>query len=161
MGAVTPGRPVPLKFTALEGALTGEGTFTQQGAAKNVDFNLRMGKVQLLAKGTLTAQASDTALAVDLTIPNAEITELAEAAAKVGLAFSPGMSVKGSIAGTVAARGTTAAPQLSGKAELTNLEVSGGVTIGGDAIISGISFLNHVHGGVASGSSNTAVPAGA
>jgi AsmA protein len=126
MPAPSPGRPVPVKFTALDGELLGEGTFTQQGAAKAIDFNLRMGKVQLLTKGTLTAQGGDTALALDITIPNAPITELAAAAAKVGLAFSPGMKVNGSLAGTIAARGTTAAPQLSGKAELTNLEVSGG-----------------------------------
>ncbi|MEP7366484.1 MAG: AsmA family protein [Acidobacteriota bacterium] len=126
LGALDPGRPMPVKFAALDGELSGDGTLTQQGQAKNVDFKLRMGKVQILTKGTLTARGNDTALAMETTIPNAEITELAAAAAKVGLAFSPGMNVKGSLAGTVTASGTTSAPQLSGKAQLTNLEVSGG-----------------------------------
>ena len=126
MGAPAAGRPVPVKFSALDGELSGEGTLTQQGAVKTVDFQLRMGKVRMLTKGTLTAQGAETALAMEAAIPNAEITELAAAAAKVGLAFSPGMQVKGSLAGTVKAQGTTSVPQLSGKAELTNLVVSGG-----------------------------------
>jgi len=126
MGAPAPGRAVPVKFSALDGELNGEGTTTQQGAARAIDFQLRMGKVQLLIKGTLTTQGRETALAMEATIPNAEITELATAVSKVGLAFSPGMQVRGSLGGTVSARGTTSAPQLSGKAELRNLEVSGG-----------------------------------
>lgn len=126
MGAPVPGRPVPIKFSALDGELNGDGIMTQLGAVKSVEFQLRMGKVQLLTRGTLTAQGNDTALAMDVAIPNAEITELAAAAAKVGLAFSSGMQVNGALAGTVKAQGTTSAPQLSGKAELTNLVVSGG-----------------------------------
>jgi Predicted acyltransferase len=39
-----------------------------------------------------------------------------------------------------------------------NMDVGGSATIGVDATIGGISFKTHVHGGVASGSSKTAIP---
>ena len=128
VGAFTEGRPIPVRFSALHGELTGAATLTAPPAPapKSLDASLRMGSVRLLAKGTLTPREGGTALAIDVTIPKAGITELAAAAAKVGLAFSPGMNVKGSLGGTVAVRGTAGAPALSGKAELTGLDVSGG-----------------------------------
>ncbi len=128
VGALAPGRAIPVRFSALDGELTGEATLTAPAAPapKTFDAALRMGSVRLLAKGSLTPQDGGSAMAIGLTIPKAGITELAAAAAKLGLAFSPGMNVRGELSGTVSARGSTGAPSLSGKAELTNLEVSGG-----------------------------------
>ena len=127
-GPLDPSRPLPITFSALNNELTGTATLNTPPApaSKTIDANLRMGAVQLTAKGALTPRGPDTGLHLDLTIPQAPIASLAAAAAKVGLAFTPGLTVQGNLAATIAARGTTAAPQLSGNAQLSGLEISGG-----------------------------------
>lgn len=42
-----------------------------------------------------------------------------------------------------------------------DIELDGGITTTKDVVVKGVSFLGHVHSGVAGGSSNTAVPVGA
>jgi phage baseplate assembly protein gpV len=41
---------------------------------------------------------------------------------------------------------------------LTTLNVTGDIVVNGDVIASGVSLVDHVHGGVAAGSSSTAAP---
>lgn len=89
-------------------------------------FNTRLGGLAINASGTVNTQGAQPELALDIQIPSASITELAQLAAGFGAAFSPQYQVKGTVSARVAARGTAAAPVFTGTVDIANLEAAGG-----------------------------------
>jgi uncharacterized protein involved in outer membrane biogenesis len=85
-----------------------------------------VGSLAVRITGSVDNRTAKPTLALDVDVPSASITELAQLAAGFGVAFSPDYRVKGTMAAKVAVRGTAAEPALSGTVDVADLEISGG-----------------------------------
>ncbi len=94
----------------------------KDGLVRVEQFNAKVGQLDLRLTGTIDGER----LALQLKAADAPITELAKLAAGFGVAFSPGMIVKGNLGMEIAIGGTLAAPTFNGQLRAVQLDVSGG-----------------------------------
>ena len=85
-------------------------------------LNVKLGQLNLNLSGTVEGNR----LALKLNAADAPITELAKLASGFGIAFAPGMDVRGSLGVDLAIGGTTAAPVFTGQVRAKKLEMRGG-----------------------------------
>ena len=111
----------------LQSKTHGNVTATFKTDAKNdlvriEQLNAKLGQLQLNLSGTVEGDQ----LALKLNAADAPITELAKLASGFGIAFAPGMDVKGSLGADLAIGGTTASPVFTGQVRVKKLEMRGG-----------------------------------
>ncbi|MFN7921456.1 MAG: AsmA-like C-terminal region-containing protein [Bryobacteraceae bacterium] len=105
------GYPVSAEFQVDHGS----------AATKFQQLDVRLGRVAARVTGAVRPD-----LDLRAEIPSAAIGDLARLASSVGVAFAPGMDVKGMLAGQVLAKGAAKEPVLTGNIRLSDLEISGG-----------------------------------
>lgn len=96
------------------------------GVIKIDQGTLHLGPTPITIQGTFNSDAKPPQVDMHVTADNASIAELARLAAAMGVAFNPGMQVKGQMTADITARGTTSAPALQGNLRASSVEVSGG-----------------------------------
>ena len=90
------------------------------------EAHLRLGQTPLSLQGTINAGATPAQLDMRIATSNASIAEAARLASAFGVAFNPGMNVKGTVNADIQARGPASSPQLNGTVSARNVSVSGG-----------------------------------
>ncbi len=114
------GRPFHLKLAALLPSgepVSAEGKISSVGGKTSfADTGFALGGV----KGTITGEVNAGALNLRVEIPKSPVADMAP------LFLPKGVSVKGELSAKVTATGTTAAPVLRGRVDVSGFEVSGG-----------------------------------
>jgi len=91
-------------------------------------IQIRKGEVRLretpvTVTGTLNTRPVPSQVDLKLTAANASIEEMARLASAFGVAFGPGMSVKGTVNANIAAKGPMSKPAMNGQVAANNLEI--------------------------------------
>ena len=86
--------------------------------------DLRLGQTPLTIAGTLNTRPTPMQVDLKLTAKNASIEEAARLASAFGVAFGPGMDVKGTVNADVAARGEANKPAMNGQLSANNLIIT-------------------------------------
>lgn len=114
------GRPFYLKLAALlpnGEPVSAEGRISSAGGKTSfADTGFTLGGV----KGTIAGDVNAGALNLRVEIPKSPVADLAP------LFLPKGVTVKGEVSAKMAATGTTAAPALRGRVDVSGFEVSGG-----------------------------------
>jgi uncharacterized protein involved in outer membrane biogenesis len=87
--------------------------------------DLKLGKTPVNIKGTVNAGATPAQLDLRAIVKNASIDDAAKLAGAFGVAFNPGMQVKGSVDGDIIVRGSSASPIMNGTLAAKELMISG------------------------------------
>lgn len=108
-----------------------EANFDVTDNRKNDQINIKTGDLKVgttpfSISGTIDNSKKPANLDVKLNTKNASITDLANLAGSLGLAFNSAYQTKGQLTADITAKGPTNAPQLSGKISGRDLAVSGG-----------------------------------
>jgi len=86
---------------------------------------LKLGGTPLSIVGTVNAAPTPIVLDLKIDAGNASITEAARLASAFGVAFNPGMDIKGRIDAALTARGPATKPVMNGKVAAHELVISG------------------------------------
>jgi AsmA protein len=86
---------------------------------------LKLGSTPLSVTGTLNMHPNPSQIAMQVKASNVSIEEAARLASAAGVAFAPGMTVKGVVNADVHAQGATDKPVLKGTVSAKNLDISG------------------------------------
>ena len=88
--------------------------------------DLKLGATPVSVKGQIDSGKVPRTLDVRLSMQNAAITEIARLAGSFGVGFNPKYHFKGNVTADVTAQGPVGAPQFSGTASASSVEVAGG-----------------------------------
>lgn len=86
---------------------------------------LKLGSTPLSVVGTINGAPTPMALDLKVDASNASITEAARLAAAFGVAFNPGMDIKGRVDAALTARGPSSKPVMNGKVTAHELVITG------------------------------------
>lgn len=86
---------------------------------------LKLGSAPLSVTGTVNMQPKPAQVSLQLKAANVSIEEAARLASAAGVAFTPGMTVKGIVNADVHAQGPTSKPLLNGTVSAKDLDISG------------------------------------
>ncbi len=107
----------------LEKSLSATYKVSAEGELVKLEpVEVKVGQLNLRLAGTVSGDQ----LALKLNAADAPITELARVASGFGVAFAPGMEVRGTLGTNLAISGTTAAPAFTGQLHAAQLEIRGG-----------------------------------
>jgi len=84
---------------------------------------VRLRETPLTVTGTLNTKPLPSQVDLKLTASNASIEEMARLASAFGVAFGPGMSVKGTVNANIAAKGAMNKPAMNGQVSASNIEI--------------------------------------
>ena len=84
---------------------------------------VRLRETPLTVTGTLNTRPTPSQVDLKLTAANASIEEMARLASAFGVAFGPGMSVKGTVNANISAKGTATKPAMNGQVSASNIEI--------------------------------------
>ncbi|MGH9565098.1 MAG: AsmA family protein, partial [Candidatus Angelobacter sp.] len=87
--------------------------------------DIDLGSTPVTISGTLNTRPIPSEIDVKLTAANASIQDAARLASAFGVAFGPGLDVKGQVNANIQARGATNKPTLNGNLSARNLVISG------------------------------------
>ncbi len=87
---------------------------------------LHLGPTQISITGSLNTSPTPAQIDIHLTTQGTSLSEIARLVAAAGVAFGPGMEVKGKLDADLAARGASGNPALSGSIRASGFEISGG-----------------------------------
>jgi len=119
-GLVLSGKPWPHPLRAEFTGTSSKGVLTWK------KLQISAGKLNASAAGTIDINGEEPAVDLRADLPKAAITELAEMAAGLGVAFAPGYEIGGTVAARIQARGRMSSPSLQGAATIEDLIVRGG-----------------------------------
>jgi len=86
---------------------------------------LRLGSTPLSVTGSMNLTSTPSQIDVQLKAADVSLGEVAQLASSLGVAFAPGMNIRGRLNADVHAQGTTKSPALNGSISGRNLNVSG------------------------------------
>ena len=87
--------------------------------------NIKLGATPVTVAGTIHSKGDPAQIDLKVTAENASIQEMARLASAFGVAFDPGMEVKGRINADIQARGPMNKPAMNGQVSARNLDISG------------------------------------
>lgn len=107
----------------LEQGLAADYQVSAEGELVKLEvLKVKIGPLDLRLSGTVTGDR----LALKVNAADAPITELARLAAGFGVAFAPGMEVRGVLGTNLTISGTKSAPAFTGQVHAAQLEIRGG-----------------------------------
>ena len=86
---------------------------------------LRLGSTPLSLTGTMDMKPTPAQVNVQLKAADVSLGEVAKLSSAMGVAFAPGMNIKGRLSADVHAQGSTQKPALNGTISARNLNISG------------------------------------
>ena len=88
--------------------------------------DLKLGATSFAVSGTVDSHAKPAMLNLRVKTSNSSITELAQLAGSLGVAFNPEYKVSGDVSADLTAKGPATMPQLNGALQARRVQVSGG-----------------------------------
>jgi uncharacterized protein involved in outer membrane biogenesis len=87
--------------------------------------DLKLGSTPVDVKGTFNAAPTPAQIDLRAIVKNASIADAAKLAGAFGVAFNPGMDVKGTVDADITAKGSAASPVMNGTLASKELDISG------------------------------------